>query len=69
MNWAGDLIGYNEETVMLYLTHFYQTWTGNIDALREIELDAVIKAYAKGAAIKKSINYYNSSKKKQHLSN
>jgi pimeloyl-ACP methyl ester carboxylesterase len=58
LNWAGDLIGYNEETVKLYLTHFYQTWTGKKEALREIELDAIIKTYAKNAAIKKSINYY-----------
>lgn len=58
LNWAGDLIGYNEETVKLYLTHFYQTWTGKKEALREVELDAIIQAYAKDASIKRSINYY-----------
>jgi pimeloyl-ACP methyl ester carboxylesterase len=58
LDWAGDLIGYNEETVKIYLTHFYQKWTVNIEALRESELDAIIKTYAKDGAIQKSINYY-----------
>lgn len=58
LTWAGDLIGYNEETVRLYLSHFYQTWTGKKESLREVELNAIIKAYAKDAAVKKSINYY-----------
>jgi pimeloyl-ACP methyl ester carboxylesterase len=58
LSWAGNLIGYNEETVKLYLTHFYNEWIGNKDSLREKELQAIIKTYAKNDAIKKSINYY-----------
>lgn len=58
LDWAGDLIGYNEDTVKLYLTHFYQAWTGNKDALRDKELAAIIKTYAKDDSMKKSINYY-----------
>ncbi|MDP4086908.1 MAG: alpha/beta hydrolase [Bacillota bacterium] len=55
---AGDLIGYNEDTVRLYLTHFYQTWTWNKESLKTMELDAIIKKYANHGAIKKSILYY-----------
>jgi pimeloyl-ACP methyl ester carboxylesterase len=58
LDWAGDLIGYNEETVKLYLTHFYQAWTGNKAALRENELAAIINAYGRDDAMKKSIYYY-----------
>lgn len=58
LDWAGDLIGYNEETLKIYFTHFYQTWTGNKKALSEKELAAIIQTYAKDGAIKKSINYY-----------
>lgn len=57
-DWAGDLLGYNEDTVNLYLTHFYQTWTGNKDALKKKELDAIIHTYAKKGALNKSIQYY-----------
>ncbi|WP_379971272.1 alpha/beta fold hydrolase [Ectobacillus sp. sgz5001026] len=58
LHWAGDLIGYNEDTVRLYLTHFYQTWTGKKEALRPKELDAIIQSYAKDEGMKRSINYY-----------
>lgn len=56
---------------MLYLTHFYQTWTGNIDALREIELDAVIKLMQKVQPLKRVLTTIKPElkQKKQHLSN
>jgi pimeloyl-ACP methyl ester carboxylesterase len=57
-DWSGDLISYNEDTIRLYLTHFYRMWTGNKAALSEKELDAIIKMYAKEDTMKKSIYYY-----------
>ncbi len=55
---ADSLIGYNRETVTMYLSHFYNHWTGRGDVLVPSELDAIIDAYSKPGAFKASIQYY-----------
>ncbi|BCJ87990.1 alpha/beta hydrolase [Effusibacillus dendaii] len=55
---AEQLVGYNRATVKIYLTYFYNHWTGRKDALREEELEVIIDMYAKPDAFAKSIYYY-----------
>src|SRR5918992_1592516 len=32
--WAHELVGYNRDTVELYLRHFYDCWVGNKESVR-----------------------------------
>ncbi|GIM46189.1 hydrolase [Collibacillus ludicampi] len=55
---AEKLIGYNRDTVRLYLAHFYDHWVGRKEAIRPHEFEAIVDMYAKPGAIKGSISYY-----------
>jgi pimeloyl-ACP methyl ester carboxylesterase len=52
------LIGYNRDTVRLYLAHFYDHWVGRKEAIRPQEFEAIVDMYSKPGAIKGSISYY-----------
>lgn len=56
--WSHDLIGYDRDTVRIYLAHFYDHWCGRKEAVRPAEFEAIVDAYARPGAVEKSINYY-----------
>ncbi|MGZ6391657.1 MAG: alpha/beta fold hydrolase [Ktedonobacterales bacterium] len=55
---ADALIGHDRETVRLYLSHFYEHWLGNKQALRPAEFEEVVTAYAQPGAARGSIAWY-----------
>ncbi len=55
---ADQIIGQNRETVRLYLSHFYNHWVGNKQALRPKEFDAIVETYAQPGAVRGSIAWY-----------
>lgn len=55
---ADALIGHDQETVRLYLSHFYDHWVGNKQALRPAEFAEIVKTYAQPEAIRGSIAWY-----------
>ncbi len=57
---AEYLVGYNRDTVRLYLAHFYGYWLGRKDALRPAEFEAIVDAYARPGAFGASIACYRS---------
>ncbi|WP_051330924.1 alpha/beta fold hydrolase [Aneurinibacillus terranovensis] len=56
--WAEQLIGYDRNTVKLYISHFYQHWAGRKESVRPKELEAIIDVYSRPGAVKSSIAYY-----------
>lgn len=58
LDWAENLIGYNRDTVRMYLQHFYQHWVGNKQALNPEDFETIVEQYAKPGAVKGSISYY-----------
>jgi pimeloyl-ACP methyl ester carboxylesterase len=55
---ADQLIGHDQETVRLYLSHFYDHWVGNKSALRPFEFEEIVKVYAQPGAARGSIAWY-----------
>lgn len=55
---ADALIGHDRETVRLYLSHFYDHWLGNKQALRPAEFEEIVTAYAQPEAARGSIAWY-----------
>ncbi|MGZ3681086.1 MAG: alpha/beta fold hydrolase [Ktedonobacterales bacterium] len=55
---ADALIGHDRETVRLYLSHFYDHWLGNKQALRQAEFEEIVTAYAQPGAARGSIAWY-----------
>lgn len=55
---ADSLIGHDQETVRLYLSHFYDHWLGNKEALRPAEFEEIVKTYAQPDAARGSIAWY-----------
>ena len=55
---ADQLIGHDQETVRLYLSHFYTHWVGNKQALRPHEFEEIVKMYAQPEAARGSIAWY-----------
>src|SRR5258706_4811633 len=55
---ADQLIGHHQETVRLYLSHFYNHWVGNKQALRPKEFEEIVKTYAQPEAARGSIAWY-----------
>jgi pimeloyl-ACP methyl ester carboxylesterase len=55
---ADALIGHDQETVRLYLSHFYDHWLGNKQALRPAEFAEIVKTYAQPGAARGSIAWY-----------
>ncbi len=58
LSWADQLIGYNRDTVALYLGHFYDHWVGRKDSVRPIEFGHIVDQYAQPGAVRASIAYY-----------
>jgi pimeloyl-ACP methyl ester carboxylesterase len=56
--WSDRLVGYNRDTVRIYLSHFYDHWVGRKDTVRPAELDAIVDEYAKPEAVRAGFNYY-----------
>ena len=55
---AEQLIGHDEATVRIYLSHFYDHWVGNKQAVRPKEFDEIVKVYAQPDAARGSIAWY-----------
>lgn len=55
---ADALIGHDRETVRLYLSHFYEHWLGNKQALRPAEFEQIVTTYAQPDAVRGSIAWY-----------
>lgn len=55
---ADVLIGHDRETVRVYLSHFYDHWVGNKQALRPAEFEEIVAAYAQPGAARGSIAWY-----------
>jgi pimeloyl-ACP methyl ester carboxylesterase len=69
---AEKLVGYNKETVGMYIEHFYRHWIGNNESLRNADLQYIIDKYSNPGAFKASIAYYRAranAKTKQAVSN
>jgi pimeloyl-ACP methyl ester carboxylesterase len=54
------LIGYNRDTVKLYLAHFYEHWVGRKDKVREKEFEGIVDVYSQPNAVGTSIGWYRS---------
>jgi pimeloyl-ACP methyl ester carboxylesterase len=57
---ADALIGRDRETIRLYLSHFYDHWLGDKEALRPAEFEEIVTAYAQPGAARGSIAWYRS---------
>lgn len=55
---AEKLVGYNKETVGMYIEYFYRHWIGNNESLSNAELQYIIDKYSIPGAFKSSIAYY-----------
>jgi pimeloyl-ACP methyl ester carboxylesterase len=56
--WSDALIGYNRDTVYLYLKHFYQHWVGRKESVRPAEFAAIVDMYNRAGALGASLAYY-----------
>lgn len=55
---AEQLIGYNHDTVRLYLSHFYDHWVGRKESVIPDEFEAIVNTYSQPGAVLRSISYY-----------
>lgn len=55
-----NLVGYNRDTVRLYLAYFYQHWSGRKDKVREQEFEGIVDVYSQPDAFGASIGWYRS---------
>jgi pimeloyl-ACP methyl ester carboxylesterase len=58
LDWAHELVGYNRETVRIYLRYFFSHWVGRKEAIRSAEFDAIVDKFARSGALKSSFAYY-----------
>ena len=56
--WSDQLVGHDRETVLIYLSHFYDHWVGRKDAVRAHEFQAIVDEYARPGAVRGGFNYY-----------
>jgi pimeloyl-ACP methyl ester carboxylesterase len=56
--WAPHLIARDRESVGIYLRHFYEHWSYRHDALRPLEFERIVDAYARPGAFEASIAWY-----------
>ena len=56
--WSHELIGYNRDTVRIYLAHFYDHWLGRKETLRPAELEAIVDVYSRPGRVEGGFNYY-----------
>jgi pimeloyl-ACP methyl ester carboxylesterase len=64
---ADQIIGHDRETVRLYLSHFYDHWIGNKQALRPSEFEEIVTTYAQHGAVRGSIAWYRSGAGSAHI--
>jgi pimeloyl-ACP methyl ester carboxylesterase len=57
MPWSDQLIGYNRDTVRLYLAHWYDHWVGRQATVRPKEFEAIVDTFARPGAIRGSIAF------------
>jgi len=55
---AEELVGYNRDTVHIYLKHFYTHWVGRKEAVRPKEFAEIVAVYARPGAFKSSVAFY-----------
>jgi pimeloyl-ACP methyl ester carboxylesterase len=58
--WSHRLIARDRETVVIYIRHFLEHWTGRADGLVAEEADAVIDTFARPGAVASSLGWYRS---------
>lgn len=56
--WSHELVGYNRDTVRIYLAHFYDHWLGRKDSLRAAEFEAIVDVYSRPGRVEGGFNYY-----------
>jgi pimeloyl-ACP methyl ester carboxylesterase len=56
--WSHELVGYNRDTVRIYLGHFYDHWVGKKETVRPAELEAIVDVYARPGRVEGGFNYY-----------
>jgi pimeloyl-ACP methyl ester carboxylesterase len=56
--WSHELVGYNRDTVRIYLAHFYDHWVGRKESVRPPEFEAIVDEYARRGAIRGGFSYY-----------
>ncbi len=56
--WSHELVGYNRDTVRIYLAHFYDHWVGRKESLRPAEFEAIVDVYARPRRVEGGFNYY-----------
>lgn len=58
MRWSHELVGYNRDTVRIYLAHFYDHWLGRKESLRPAEFEAIVDVYSRPGRVEGGFNYY-----------
>ncbi len=56
--WSHELVGYNRDTVRIYLSHFYDHWLGRKEALSPAEFEAIVDVFARPGRVEGGFNYY-----------
>lgn len=56
--WSHELVGYNRDTVEMYLRHFYDRWVGNKASVRPKEFAAIVDTFAREGAMRDSFGWY-----------
>lgn len=56
--WSHELVGYNRDTVRIYLAHFYDHWAGRKQAVRPKEFEGIVDVYARPGAVRGGFSYY-----------
>ncbi len=57
---AERLVGYNRETVKIYLSHFYRHWSYVKDAFTEDDIEAYVDVFHRLGALRGGFNWYRS---------
>lgn len=58
MPWSDRLVGYNRDTIGIYLAHFYDHWVGRKESVRPKEFEAIVDTYAQPGAIRGGFSFY-----------
>lgn len=56
--WAEELIGHDDETIRLYITHFLEHWTGDRSRLLPADVEVVVKSFQQPGPIRATMAYY-----------
>jgi pimeloyl-ACP methyl ester carboxylesterase len=56
--WSDQLIGYNRDTIRLYLKYFYDHWVGRKETVRPKEFEAIVDVFSRPGVVRGSINHY-----------